>query len=98
MLASFRDSTAASGRLAALTRKLYMRSLKNIAKAALVTALTVSFAAPGIPQEPGQGPGQGPALKSTVNLVNLFATVRDKTKRIVGDLKQEDFKVYEDNQ
>jgi VWFA-related protein len=37
-------------------------------------------------------------LKRTVNLVNLFATVRDKSKRIVGDLKQEDFKIFEDSQ
>jgi len=34
----------------------------------------------------------GPALKKTVNLVNLFATVRDKNKRIVGDMRQDDFK------
>lgn len=75
-----------------------MRSLTNIWKAAAITALAASLAAPGIPQEPAQEPQQGPALKKTVNLVNLFATVRDKNKRIVGDLKQEDFKVYEDSQ
>jgi VWFA-related protein len=40
----------------------------------------------------------GQTIKSQVTLVNLFATVRDKNKRIVGDLKQEDFKVQEDNQ
>jgi VWFA-related protein len=45
-----------------------------------------------------QDPAQVPTLKAAVNLVNLFATVRDKNKRIVGDLIQEDFKVYEDNQ
>jgi len=28
----------------------------------------------------------------------LFTTVRDKNKRIVGDLQREDFKIYEDNQ
>jgi len=33
-----------------------------------------------------------------VTLVNLFATVRDKNKRIVPNLKQDDFKVAEDNQ
>ena len=37
-------------------------------------------------------------IKSQVSLVNLFATVRDKNKRIMGDLKQEDFKISEDNQ
>jgi VWFA-related protein len=33
-----------------------------------------------------------------VNLVNLFATVRDKHKAIVTGLKQDDFQVYEDGQ
>jgi len=30
-------------------------------------------------------------------LVNLFATVRDKNKRVITDLKQDDFKVFEDS-
>src|SRR6266851_9670428 len=71
-----------------------MPSLKNFVKLPLVLAIAGSLAAPAVPQEPSQGP----ALKRTVNLVNLFATVRDKNKRIVGDLKQGDFKVFEDNQ
>jgi VWFA-related protein len=33
-----------------------------------------------------------------VNLVNLFATVRDKHKAIVPGLKQDDFQIYEDGQ
>jgi VWFA-related protein len=43
-----------------------------------------------------QDPQQGPTIKTQVNLVNLFVTVRDKNKRIVTDLKQEDFKISED--
>jgi VWFA-related protein len=36
-------------------------------------------------------------IRIQVNLVNLFATVRDKkTKRIVSDLEKEDFKISED--
>jgi VWFA-related protein len=52
---------------------------------------------PALPraQEP-KAPGQAPTIKAEVNLVNLFATVRDKNKRIVTDLKQDDFKVTED--
>jgi VWFA-related protein len=53
------------------------------------------LAAPAMPQEP---PAQGEAIKTQVSLVNLFATVRDKNKRIVGDLKKEDFRITEDNQ
>lgn len=71
-----------------------MPCLKNLLKLPVVAAIAASLALPAVPQEPEQGP----VLKKTVNLVNLFATVRDKNKRIVGDLKQEDFKVYEDNQ
>jgi VWFA-related protein len=53
-------------------------------------------------QSQGTQGGQGqttqpPVIKTQVNLVNLFATVRDKNKRIVTDLKQDDFKVFEDN-
>jgi VWFA-related protein len=40
-------------------------------------------------------PGQ---IRVQVNLVNLFATVRDKHKAIVTGLKQDDFQVYEDGQ
>lgn len=40
-------------------------------------------------------PGQ---IRVQVNLVNLFATVRDKHKAIVTGLKQDDFQVLEDGQ
>src|SRR5579863_9601683 len=40
-------------------------------------------------------PGQ---IRVQVNLVNLFATVRDKHKAIVTGLKQDDFQVFEDGQ
>src|SRR5882672_9195894 len=40
-------------------------------------------------------PGQ---IRVQVNLVNLFATVRDKHKAIVNGLKQDDFQVFEDGQ
>jgi len=71
-----------------------MPSFSNSWKLGLSLALAAGLAGPAVPQE-GQ---QAPSIKSSVSLVNLFATVRDKSKRIVGDLKQEDFKVYEDNQ
>jgi len=75
-----------------------MPSLRNLWKPAAATALGAILAFPAVPQEAAQPQAQGPVLKRTVNLVNLFATVRDKSKRIVGELKQEDFKVYEDGQ
>ncbi len=37
-------------------------------------------------------------IRVQVNLVNLFATVRDRHKAIVTGLKQDDFQVYEDGQ
>ena len=46
----------------------------------------LAFAAP---------PGQ---IRVQVNIVNLFATVRDKHKAIITGLKQDDFQVYEDGQ
>jgi len=74
---------------------------KQLTLRTFACAAALSLAVPALPQsqqtqEPIQA--QGPAIKAQVNLVNLFATVRDKNKRIVTDLKQDDFKVFEDNQ
>lgn len=71
-----------------LGNSLHMRLLASAAALALVVPVAV-------PQQ-NQPPAQAPAIKAEVNLVNLFATVRDKNKRVVTDLKQDDFKVFED--
>lgn len=50
-------------------------------------------------QEPAQqSDQQNPTIKSLVNLVNIFATVRDKKKQIIPSLKKEDFRVFENDQ
>jgi VWFA-related protein len=49
------------------------------------------------PSQNSQPAGQEPTIRRQVNLVNVFATARDKNKRIVADLKQEDFRLFEDN-
>jgi VWFA-related protein len=72
-----------------------MPSLKKLAALCVTPVLAAAVALPALPQEPTI---QGPTIKTSVNLVNLFVTVRDKSKRIVTDLKQDDFKVAEDNQ
>ena len=72
-----------------------MPSLKKLAALSAAPVLAAALALPALPQEPI---AQGPTIKTSVNLVNLFVTVRDKSKRIVTDLKQDDFKVAEDNQ
>jgi VWFA-related protein len=72
-----------------------MRSIKKVVTQCTTLLVVWALAAPAMPQEPA---AQGPVIKSQVNLVNIFATVRDKNKRIVGDLRKEDFKITEDNQ
>ncbi|HTZ49099.1 MAG TPA: VWA domain-containing protein [Verrucomicrobiae bacterium] len=74
--------------------------LNNVTLRTFACAVALSLAVPALPQSSQQEPvqSQGPAIKAQVNLVNIFATVRDKNKRIVTDLKQDDFKVAEDNQ
>lgn len=72
-----------------------MPSLKILAALCAIPLLGASLVVPALTQEP---PAQAPTIKTQVNLVNLFVTVRDKSKRIVTDLKQDDFKVAEDNQ
>jgi VWFA-related protein len=66
---------------------------------ALASLLIVSLALPpaAIPQAaPGkQEPGR---IRVGVDLVNLFATVRDGKKKLVPDLTKDDFRVFEDNQ
>lgn len=57
--------------------------------------VALALAVPALPQEPANP--QGPVIKSQVNLVNLFVTVRDNKKKVVGDLKQEDFRIFEDS-
>ena len=72
-----------------------MRSMKKLVRQCMTAVVVWPLAAPAMPQEPAP-PSQ--TIKTQVSLVNLFATVRDKNKRIVGDLKQEDFRITEDNQ
>jgi VWFA-related protein len=72
-----------------------MRSAKKFLTAWGTWGLAAALAIPALPQEPVT---QGPAIRTQVNLVNLFVTVRDKNKRIATDLKKEDFKIAEDGQ
>jgi len=68
---------------------------KKLAVLTLVCGAALAVAIPAVPQ--GQGQGQNPpTIKTEVTLVNLFATVRDKNKRVVTDLIQDNFKVFED--
>src|SRR5690242_2436487 len=72
-----------------------MRSVRKILTAC-VTAALLGAALPDLAVP--QAVQQEPTIRSQVNLVNLFVTVRDKNKRIVTDLKQDDFKLSEDGQ
>jgi len=83
-----------------------MRLFTRFELRTLACAAAFLFAVPALPQSQDSSATQGqargnqsqtPVIKAQVNLVNLFATVRDKNKRIVTDLKQDDFKVFEDN-
>jgi VWFA-related protein len=74
-----------------------MSSMKNLLKGLIPLSLTALLAVRVLPQQtPEQTPG--PVIRAQVNLVNLFATVRDKHKRIITDLNKQDFKVSEDGQ
>jgi VWFA-related protein len=72
-----------------------MGSVKKLLAVCGMLAFAGVLVVPGWPQEPTQ---QAPVIRTQVGLVNLFVTVRDKNKRIVTDLKQEDFKAAEDGQ
>jgi VWFA-related protein len=72
-----------------------MASVRILLSRCVVWSLALGFAFPALPQEPA---GQGQVIRKSVDLVSLFATVRDNHKKIVNDLKQEDFKILEDSQ
>ena len=76
-------------------RKVYMPSMNKVVTQCAAALVVCTLALPVLAQEPS---AQGGVIKSQVSLVNLFATVRDKNKRIVPTLKQEDFRISEDNQ
>src|SRR5258708_30050746 len=72
-----------------------MRSMHKLLMQGVTATVAVALAIPAMPQQPA---GQAPVIKSQVSLVNLFATVRDKNKKIMANLKREDFRISEDNQ
>jgi len=71
-----------------------MRSVNKLLAACVAGAM----AALAVPASAQEATPQAPVIRTQVNLVNLFVTVRDKNKRIVTDLKKEDFKLAEDGQ
>ncbi|MBI3664146.1 MAG: VWA domain-containing protein [Acidobacteria bacterium] len=70
--------------------------------------LLLALLAPALPwlaraQQPATGSAASQekpqeTIRVGVNLVNLYATVRDKDKRILPDLTKADFRIYEDGQ
>jgi VWFA-related protein len=73
-----------------------MRCAKKVLVVCVAWGIGLGPALPAVPQDASQQ--QAPVIRTQVNLVNLFVTVRDKSKRIVTDLKQDDFKIAEDGQ
>lgn len=78
----------------AMTPKTYRKALASCLGAVLLLPLAGLSQQPKPPQNPPPLP-QGP-IRVGVDLVNLFATVRDKDKRLVPNLTKDRFEVYED--
>ena len=75
------------------------KAMRKTRMSAGLFAALLGLPASGVSQQPQEPPpGQAQTIRREVNLVNIFATVRDKNKRIVPDLKTDDFRVLEDNQ
>ncbi|HXY24043.1 MAG TPA: VWA domain-containing protein [Candidatus Acidoferrum sp.] len=72
-----------------------MRSSTKIVTYCTAALVAWTLAIPAGSQEPAQ---ETPTIKTQVNLVNIFATVRDKKKHVITDLKQEDFHIFENEQ
>jgi VWFA-related protein len=65
---------------------------RTLLAAALIAVLLVPS---GLPRAAASQDAQQ-TIKVQANLVNLYATVRDKHHAIVADLKKEDFRIFED--
>ena len=81
--------------------------LRPILLLVCVTVLAASLSTAGLRGEPAQFAAQAPKVQASqeppqqpirvsVDLVNLFVTVRDNKKRIVPGLELADFRVLED--
>jgi Ca-activated chloride channel family protein len=66
-------------------------------KLAAVTALAIAAGITASAQEPQTSDAQGFRFRSGVDLINVTATVSDSQGRFVSGLRQEDFRVYEDD-
>jgi Ca-activated chloride channel family protein len=85
-----------------------MKSLTRLAFTAL-TAVVVLMGAhpegqspeqsqPAPPQRPAQDDGQAFRFRTGVELINVDATVTDESGRFVPNLRQDDFRVYQDGE
>jgi len=72
-----------------------MQSMHKLLMQCVTATVAVTLCIPATSQEPA---AQAPVIKSQVNLVSVFATVRDKKKHIMPSLKKEDFHLFEDDQ
>ena len=68
-----------------------------VRRALLAATLTAGLLMPpGLPRAAAQQQEPQQPLRVQVNLVNLYATVRDKHHAIVPDVKKEEFRIFED--
>jgi Ca-activated chloride channel family protein len=61
-----------------------------------IAAAILGLDAGALAQQQGQSSGQGFSFRTSVELINVTATVTDAQGRFVSGLKAEDFEVYED--
>src|SRR5215469_3116766 len=61
----------------------------------LLTGIVVAVLAVLAPAARGQDPQQAPIFKGGVQTVALYATVTDSTGRLVPDLQEKDFDIYD---
>ena len=84
-----------------------MRLITKVVTLCLAALVAWALSASAGAREPAQQPTQPtapqndqqtPTIKTEVSVVNVFATVRDKSKHIIPTLKREDFRVFENDQ
>jgi VWFA-related protein len=81
-------------------RKVCFMLPRALIAVSLLAIAAMVLSSVGIPlaarQQPPAQQQEPPTIRVGVSVVNIFATVRDKSKRIVPDLAKDDFRVFED--
>jgi len=79
-------------------RKLYPRVSRTVFSRLALVGCAVVVAAQAVGQEQNPPPSSTPTLKVSINVVNVYAVVRDKKRHLIPNLNKDDFALEEEKE